>query len=345
MDELEFPDLLECSSLDTPDAKILRAGTPAGMAERIVKRAEELERSRAHQPTEQAGCDLKPPVTAGIYHYHFEEIRVVLRVSLTDFPSRHPEKTSVSTAWTRDSDISGWALEAARLSSLVWQEESAESVSRSAWSSLLRRLREWVLPAVHLLVFLPGRDRMERLFARQDSLQRFVIGNVSQQAYQFRHASFAEFFIRTLPPMERAARLLIEDRGLGDGQVDEAVATVLKQTVHRWRSLSEHPCPTTWMVWHTVKTLDPAASEPEWPQRAARCPYQEAMDLRRAVFRALWRMPTDQREVIGLWATCGFESEQIAQVLNLPERRVRKEKDRALQRLDPERALQELHTG
>jgi DNA-directed RNA polymerase specialized sigma24 family protein len=342
-----FRELLKRSSLGTPAAQAHRASIPTGMIERIVSRAEQLERSGSIK----RGTCIKPIATSVDPHESVEELaRTALSTLL--FSGSEPfgrpgagKSTTLKlmSVRTRERDED---LRRAILNIKLWSLHRQASQRR--FRMLLDRLElerrelerlEWAAAAGQVL---PTRRRgvSRRLAAilRWPGLL-FGFGRdyqalraLTDMDLRGAHFTFGDFCQRTVPPLERAARLLIENHKLEDECVNEVVAEALVQASTRWRWLAEHPAPTTWTVRIALQALDPAIAASRDSHIAWSINYR-GHELWQPIVESVWKMPTHQREVIGLWATCGLEPNQIAHVLDLPERRVRQVKDRALRQL------------
>jgi DNA-directed RNA polymerase specialized sigma24 family protein len=329
MDLDRFRDLLKRSSLGTPGAQANRASVPAGMIERILNRAEQLERSQA---AEQDAC--MPIATVPAPPERTEErcrtalfcVFICWESELTPVINAYWEQAAREVATSEE-------LERARDAIMRWSEAYRSAPSRR---SRITRLRLRQFPAS--LVPPTGGSKSEtglhglarwavRLWDRE--LPPWDVQVVSEFGTG-KSFTFSGFFQQTVPSVERAARLLTDDTR-EDECVNEAVAAALAEASNRWRWLAVHPAPMTWTVRTALEALDPTIAL----RRCSRTvePISLGYELWQGVIQSLWNMPTHHREVIGLWATCGFESNQIAHVLDLPERQVRQVKDQALRQL------------
>jgi DNA-directed RNA polymerase specialized sigma24 family protein len=342
-----FRELLKRSSLGTPAAQAHRASVPTGMIEQIVSRAEQLERSQSFE---------RGSFERGTY------IRTIA-ASADAYECVELARTALSTVLFSGSGPLGapGAGKSATLRLMPVQMHEAEEHSRRAivniklWSfrgyvhqrrprMLLDRLelerRELERLAMAAADALPERRR--GVSRRLPAIARWA-GWLLGRDYQAVRAltdmdlrgaqfTFGDFCQRTVPPLERAARLLIDDHNLEDECVNEVVAAALAQASTRWRWLAEHPAPTTWTVRIALQALDPAIAASRESHITWSIDHL-GQELWQPIVESVWKMPTHEREVIGLWATCRFEPNQIAHVLDLPERRVRQVKDRALRQL------------
>jgi hypothetical protein len=342
-----FRELLKRSSLGTPAAQAHRASIPTGMIERIVSRAEQLERSGS---IERGTCIRPIAALSDTYDWREELARSALSAVLFSgsygsylFGAPAAGKSTTTTlklmsvhmhegedlplaialhrrASQRRSRILLDRLELARRE-LERLEMAAVAAAAHLLPTRRRGMSGW-LSAIFRWVGLPfgfGRD-YQALRALTDMDLRGA------------HFTFGDFCERTVPPLERAARLLVDNHNLEDECVNEAVAAALVQASSRWRWLAEHPVPTTWTVRIALQALDPAIAASQDSRIACYVDYPE-QELWQPIVESVWKMPTHQREVIGLWATCRLEPNQIAHVLDLPERRVRQVKDRTLRGL------------
>jgi DNA-directed RNA polymerase specialized sigma24 family protein len=340
-----FRELLKRSSLGTPAAQAHRASVPTGMIERIVSRAEQLERSQSIEwgtyirPTimriaalsdtydcreELARSALSAVLFSGSYRSYLfgapcagKSTTTTLKLMSVhmhegeDLPHAIALHRRVSQ---RRSRILLDCLELARR-----ELERLEIAAAAALPTRRRGVSRWMAAIVRRSARLLGRDlhQPHRAPVDIDKASRFTFG---------------DFCERTVPPLERAARLLVDNHNLEDECVNEVVAAALAQASTRWRWLAEHPAPTTWTVRIALQALDPAMAAPRDSRIAWPIDYL-GQELWQPIVESVWKMPTHQREVIGLWATCRLEPNQIAHVLDLPERRVRQVKDRALRQL------------
>jgi DNA-directed RNA polymerase specialized sigma24 family protein len=332
-----FRELLMRSSLGTPAAQAHRASIPTGMIERIVSRAEQLELSGSIK----RGTCIKPIATSADPYESVEELaRTALStllfsgsepfgrpgagksttLKLLSVQMHESEDLQRVIALHRQASQRRFRRLLARLELARCEQERLEWAAATAYLLPTRRrgVSRW-LPAIRGwagLLFGFGRDyRALRALTDIDRGARFTFGDFCQ---------------RTVPPLERAARLLIEDHNLEDECVNEVVAAALVQASSRWRWLAEHPAPTTWTVRIALQALDPAIAA---SRDSGIVSNYVGPELWQPIVESVWKMPTHQREVIGLWATCRLEPNQIAHVLDLPERRVRQVKDRTLRQL------------
>lgn len=328
-----FRDLLKRSSLGTPAAQANRASVPAGLIERILNRAEELERSQAPEQD----TSTKPIATSTTTPQRTEErCRIALSCVFIDWEFRStlgdllavdtceqaPREVAASEAFQQAYDAvmqwSGAYRSAPPRRGRVYRlgfTRSAVPVEPPAGSSQSEKglygIARWAW----------------RLLNRERQPWRVRVDYELGTGKSFMLSSFYQL---TVPSVERAARLLIHD-SLEDDCVNEVVATALAEASNRWRWLAAHPAPMTWTVRTALQALDPTIAARQCGHTAEPIIFGQGLSQR--AIESLWRMPTHQREVIGLWATCGFESNQIAHVLDLPEREVRHAKDQALRQM------------
>jgi DNA-directed RNA polymerase specialized sigma24 family protein len=340
-----FRELLKRSSLGTPAVQAHRASVPTGMIERIVNRMEQLERSQSIE----WGTYIRPiAASADAYECVEELARTALSTVLfcgshpfgapgagkstplkllpvqMHEAEEHPRRAIVNIKlWSfhRQASQRRFRLLLDHLELERWELERLEVAAAAADVLPLRhgRLSRRLPAIVRWTGWLFGRDYRRALRAPVDI----------DRGARF---TFGDFCQRTVPPLERAARLLVDDHNLEDECVNEVVAAALAQASTRWRWLAEHPAPTTWTVRIALQALDPTIN-PSRDSRIAWSIDHLGLELWQPIVESVWKMPTHQREVIGLWATCRLEPNQIAHVLDLPERRVRQVKDRALRQL------------
>jgi hypothetical protein len=368
-----FRELLKRSSLGTPDTQALQASVPPGIVERIVNRAEELERS---QPVERKACSKPVATSADPDEGAVERARSALRTVFVSWECGAGKLAGMSAPAERVPFALHWDQALQDLDEACWDhklvQHTIEELLRARgeprpaphrrsrmrlrypapasgeWAAAMTRSQElyqelhqdlsmlvacnwaprstWVslfgvVEAVRTIVRQAG-----RLFGRHPSPTR--VNNPLKAGTWF---TFGDFCRHAVPPVERAAQLMINDHNLERKCVNEAVAAALAQASNRWRLLAAHPAPTAWTVRIALQALDPTIV-------AAGCAYSVGrtglrQEWCQTIVDSLLRMPTHQREVIGLWATCRFEPNQIAYVLKLPERRVRQVKDQALRQL------------
>jgi RNA polymerase sigma factor (sigma-70 family) len=141
---------------------------------------------------------------------------------------------------------------------------------------------------------------------------------------------FADFFQASWDPCLRAALAVVGSPQLAEDQVAEAFAKAWMS----WRTVRHHPAPQAWVVRTALNT---GASW--WRRRRRELPLADhdltaPVDLDggldATLLKAIWRLPTRQREVVALRIFLDLDTSTIARQLEIEPGTVRMHLSRAV---------------